>query len=555
MTETEQLALFDYTTLDSETRIVVQQRTSEIKGLMRRAAQDIIDIGQKLIEVKARLGHGHFGEWLRAEFDWHQSTATNFMRVAEKFTNFVNLDQFAPSALYLLAAPSTPDDARTEALDRAESGEPITHRAAQEIITAHKPPAPPALSADAIRLAILEGRFQSADRPIAALPTRDLRRDWGRDLDRAQEAARCAAAGDSDGAARAASRIADGPLREALEARYPAPAGPPHEADDPTVVTAPRCVECGADDLAHAGAAVCAACLERRGAKLMAGLSAAAVEAGYSWRLSAGMYGAEQGARFLGWRPSKEAAIALVETDLVAHTAPWRLSEAELLRRRPGAPPSQALRAAVEGAGLRYIGSYLGWDADAGETLHIIEGLFTPAAGVTRLRKTAAGIQALLAASTTTPAQIPADDDGNPAPAAEFAELAAALQARGMLLTWHQGDNRWVLWEGKGPADYSYYPPTVWEMCAGRCRHLIAERAPLVHVPALSVAPVLADAEVLSIPELLDQVDALLSDLQTVGMEIGRDSLSPGDTAAALRLLEACAAALRDARQVQRRAA
>lgn len=119
----------------------MQQRTTEIKGLMRRAAQDIIEIGQKLIEVKARLGHGHFGDWLRAEFEWHQNTATNFMRVAEKFTNFVNVDQIAPSALYLLAAPSTPNSARDEALAQAEAGEPITYSAARELVNGHRAPA------------------------------------------------------------------------------------------------------------------------------------------------------------------------------------------------------------------------------------------------------------------------------------------------------------------------------------------------------------------------------------------------------------------------------
>src|SRR6185503_9709278 len=102
--------LFDYQALDAETRIVVQQRTGEIKALMKRTAQDIIEIGEKLIEVKERLGHGHFGEWLGAEFEWTPMTAQRFMQVATQFKNNNLLDlNFAPSALYLLAAPGTPD--------------------------------------------------------------------------------------------------------------------------------------------------------------------------------------------------------------------------------------------------------------------------------------------------------------------------------------------------------------------------------------------------------------------------------------------------------------
>jgi hypothetical protein len=74
---------FDYAALDMETRIVVQQRTGEIKGLMKRAAQDVIEIGQKLLDVKRRIEHGKFLRWLESEFDWSERTARNFMSVAE----------------------------------------------------------------------------------------------------------------------------------------------------------------------------------------------------------------------------------------------------------------------------------------------------------------------------------------------------------------------------------------------------------------------------------------------------------------------------------------
>lgn len=130
-----QVNIFDYAALDTETRIVVQQRTTEIKALMKRAASDIIDIGQKLIEVKAQLGHGRFYGWLGAEFDWTPMTASRFMNVAERFKSNKLLDlNFAPSALYLLAAPSTPDSVRIEAIDRAAQGETITYSTARDLI-------------------------------------------------------------------------------------------------------------------------------------------------------------------------------------------------------------------------------------------------------------------------------------------------------------------------------------------------------------------------------------------------------------------------------------
>jgi hypothetical protein len=161
-----------YASLDVETRIVVQQRTGEIKALMRRTAQDIVEIGQKLIEVKDRLEHGLFLSWLRVEFEWSVSAAYKFMQVAErfKFVNFTNL-QFAPAALYLLAAPSTPKSAYEEALLRAVDGERVTHCVAKEIIAEHKPTPPPAGQDRTTRLPAFghEGSNPSAEVDSAAL--------------------------------------------------------------------------------------------------------------------------------------------------------------------------------------------------------------------------------------------------------------------------------------------------------------------------------------------------------------------------------------------------
>jgi hypothetical protein len=133
---------FDYNALDPETRIVVQQRTSEIKSLMKRNAQDIVEIGQKLIEIKLRLGHGNWGDWLAGEFDWNQFTAERFMNVARTFGNNPQIVDFAPSALYLLAAPSTPEAVREEAIALAQAGETITYSKATELKqkSAPKPP-------------------------------------------------------------------------------------------------------------------------------------------------------------------------------------------------------------------------------------------------------------------------------------------------------------------------------------------------------------------------------------------------------------------------------
>lgn len=130
---------FDYASLDAATASFVQQQTGELRVLIKRTTQDIVEIGRKLIYVKDKLKHGQFGEWLAAEFEWSQDSASNFMRVAQQFGDNPIISEFAPSALYLLSAPSTPETAREEALTRAAAGESITYSTAKQIKSKYTP--------------------------------------------------------------------------------------------------------------------------------------------------------------------------------------------------------------------------------------------------------------------------------------------------------------------------------------------------------------------------------------------------------------------------------
>lgn len=143
-TSISQANIFDYAVLDSQVRLNVEGRTARIHARNRRMAGDVIANGLDLIAVKADLEHGQFELWLRSEFNWGLTTAWRFVRVAEVFKSS-NLEDIgiATSALYLLAAPSTPEPARIEALERAESGEPITYSKARQIVNEYKPIAEP----------------------------------------------------------------------------------------------------------------------------------------------------------------------------------------------------------------------------------------------------------------------------------------------------------------------------------------------------------------------------------------------------------------------------
>jgi hypothetical protein len=61
------------------------------------------------------------------------------MNVARRMSHIPNGSDFGPKALYLLAAPTTPEAAREEAVARATAGESITPAVAPQIVAAHKP--------------------------------------------------------------------------------------------------------------------------------------------------------------------------------------------------------------------------------------------------------------------------------------------------------------------------------------------------------------------------------------------------------------------------------
>jgi hypothetical protein len=98
-----------------------------IRSRMSRSAEDIVEIGRKLIVVKDRIGHGNFLPWIDLEFGMSDQSAANFMNVARRFGDQIPKGlEFRPAVLYALAAPSTPEEIRTEITERAKAGEKVT---------------------------------------------------------------------------------------------------------------------------------------------------------------------------------------------------------------------------------------------------------------------------------------------------------------------------------------------------------------------------------------------------------------------------------------------
>jgi hypothetical protein len=128
---------FDYSVIDEKDRDFLRGKEQAIKG---RTAQTIIENGRDLHEAKDRVNHGHFIDWVEGCFPWSCSSANKMMNAFYSFKSvkITDLENIQSSVLYLLAAPSTPESARTEAVEQAENGNKLTVKEARQLVEAHR---------------------------------------------------------------------------------------------------------------------------------------------------------------------------------------------------------------------------------------------------------------------------------------------------------------------------------------------------------------------------------------------------------------------------------
>ena len=134
--EVQVASQFNYGALDSQRRNDIEQATEAIRERLRKAAKNIWEIGNMLNQVQSKLERGEFDEWIKTEFDWSRRTAYKFISVYKRFDRQVNLEEIniATSALYLLAAESTPEAIREEFIQKAQKGEKITHQQVKKVV-------------------------------------------------------------------------------------------------------------------------------------------------------------------------------------------------------------------------------------------------------------------------------------------------------------------------------------------------------------------------------------------------------------------------------------
>jgi hypothetical protein len=149
---------FAWHDVPAERRDWLRARTEDAAGLCHRVAADTVRLGALLLDVKKQLPHGTFLKWLAALTAFSRATAARLMRVGRAFGGRVpDVDDFEPSALYLLADPRVPPAAREYAMELAKE-QRVTRAVALEVIGAQRVREPEPTRKEVRELAPVEAR-------------------------------------------------------------------------------------------------------------------------------------------------------------------------------------------------------------------------------------------------------------------------------------------------------------------------------------------------------------------------------------------------------------
>ncbi|MFK5597954.1 hypothetical protein ACFZ8E_13190 [Methylobacterium sp. HMF5984] len=117
---------FDYEQLDDAAALDAKAVVDRYRG---RVKAYVIDTGRDLLGVKERLERGLFVQWVEAEMRMTARSAQYMMQAAVQLGHISEIvSHLPPTALYRLAASSTPAPVREEIVSRLEAGEAITPR-------------------------------------------------------------------------------------------------------------------------------------------------------------------------------------------------------------------------------------------------------------------------------------------------------------------------------------------------------------------------------------------------------------------------------------------
>jgi hypothetical protein len=107
MQEAARERAFAYGLLESEVADAAQAAAVRIRTKCRTGQTIMFEIGRELLNLKCRLPHGAFSDWIEAEFGWSNRTALNYMQAARLYAENATVADLPPKLIYELRGNSS----------------------------------------------------------------------------------------------------------------------------------------------------------------------------------------------------------------------------------------------------------------------------------------------------------------------------------------------------------------------------------------------------------------------------------------------------------------
>jgi hypothetical protein len=186
--------VWDYSAIENEAPTeIIQAAAVQIKTVLRRTAENVIELGKLLTVVRDNIPHGSWESWVIAEIGVSTSTAGNWVRAYKHADQFRAIANLSPTAVYTLAGADVPAEAIETVNRLAESGERVT-KADVDLIVGGLEPITATLDRDPAEVTSSESTTPAAE--------------VDHDVDRTRVAPEPAAAAEAGGDSAAAMKLA-----------------------------------------------------------------------------------------------------------------------------------------------------------------------------------------------------------------------------------------------------------------------------------------------------------------------------------------------------------